>query len=337
MTAGMLLIQRAGNVVVQDLGRPGYASLGIPPNGASDQHAARTANTLVGNADRAPLVEITGSELALRSESQALVSVTGAADHVLLDGHRQPAWETLLVHAGSRLVVPVPTTGLRTYLAVNGRLDAESVLGSVSPDPLLGVGRPLGSGGALTFRSRYETLPAGHHAPLFRLGPPRTGSPSTTEVDVTEGPDLDRMTLGRACLDHAYEVSPQSNHVGLRLLGPQPEQISTQEILSRGVPVGAVEVPPGGGIIILLRGRLVTAGYPVIAVVTTDSLDRLGQARPGDQVRIRFCDNAAARIRLRTARAQHEQLATRVRTALTASGLAHIIDPHHGIDRKGPG
>jgi 5-oxoprolinase (ATP-hydrolysing) subunit C len=340
MTAGALLVERAGNTVVQDLGRPGYAWLGIAANGAADQHAARTANTLVGNADSAPLVETTGSELALRSRSEALVSVTGAADHVLLDGHRQPAWETLVLHAGSRLVIPAPAAGLRTYLAVNGRLDADPVLDSVSPDPLLGVGRRLATNDTLSFDSRYQTLPAGHHAPIFRLRPPpqvtpRKMSPSSTdadvmEVDVTEGPDLDRMTAGRACLDQPYEVSPQSNHVGLRLLGPQPEQSSTEEILSRGVPVGAVEVPPGGGIIVLLRGRLVTAGYPVIAVVTTESLDRLGQVRPGDQVRLWFCDKETARARLRAAQHQRERLAIRVRAALTASGLADIIDPQHG-------
>jgi allophanate hydrolase subunit 2 len=145
------------------------------------------------------------------------------------------------------------------------------------------------------------------------------------------------MTLGRRCLDPPYEVSPQSNDVGLRLLGPQPEQNSVEEILSRGVPVGAVEVPPGGGIIILLRGRLVTAGYPVIAVVTTESLDRLGQARPGDRIRIRFCDAGSARSRLQALATQHQRLAARVRVALAASGLADVISPLHGTSRKDSG
>jgi 5-oxoprolinase (ATP-hydrolysing) subunit C len=337
VTEGVLVVERAGNAVVQDLGRPGYASLGIPANGAGDQQAARTANVLVGNADSAPLVEATGSELAVRSGSEALVCVTGATDHVLVDGHPQPAWETLVLHPGSRLVVPAAETGLRCYLAVNGRLEAESVLGSVSPDPLLGVGRRLSSGDTLAFRSRYVALPAGRPAPLFRLGPPRTVPPSASEVDVTDGPDLGRMTLGRRCLAEPYEVSAQSDHVGLRLLGPQPEQNSVEEILSRGVPVGAVEVPPGGGIIILLRGRLVTAGYPVIAVVTTESLDRLGQVRPGEQVRIRFCDAQTARSQLHARQDRHEQLAARVRVALAASGLADVIDPLHGSSRKDSG
>ena len=107
------------------------------------------------------------------------------------------------------------------------------------------------------------------------------------------------MERGAACLAAPYEVSPQSDHIGLRLAGPPLEQTSQEEILSRGVPVGAVEVPPTGGIIVLLRGRLLTAGYPVIAVVTSDSLDRLGQLRPGDALTIALCDVKTARARLR--------------------------------------
>ena len=60
-----------------------------------------------------------------------------------------------------------------------------------------------------------------------------------------------------------WEVAPESDHVGLRLAGEAPRRTHAAEILSRGVPVGAVEIPPSGGLLVLLRGRLVTAGYPV--------------------------------------------------------------------------
>ena len=96
-------------------------------------------------------------------------------------------------------------------------------------------------------------------------------------------------------LTNTFRVRPQSNNIGLRLDAPPIERTRTDELQSRGVPIGAVEVPPTGGIIILLRGRLVTAGYPVIAVVTTESLDLLGQVRPGDEVAMTFCDSHSAR------------------------------------------
>jgi 5-oxoprolinase (ATP-hydrolysing) subunit C len=324
--------------VVQDLGRPGYASIGIAANGASDQGAARTANVLVGNADGAPVVETSGADLELVTGADLLLAVTGAADHVLVDGHPRPGWETLVVTAGSRVVVSAGRTGLRSYLAVNGELEAERLLGSVSPDPLLGPVRRLEAGDRLVVQTRFGSFTGfstgAWEPPIFRLGARRQLPSSTVSVDVTPGPDLSRMAAGAACLEATSEILPQSDHVGLRLSGSALEQTSSAEILSRGVPVGAVEVPPTGGIIILLRGRLVTAGYPVIAVVTTPSLDRLGQARPGDSVRFTWCDVSTSRARLRAADDEHRRLATRVRAALVARGLQDVLDPRHGHPRK---
>ena len=50
---------------------------------------------------------------------------------------------------------------------------------------------------------------------------------------------------------------------------------------------GALQVPPGGRVVVLGRDGPVTGGYPVIAVATDAGLDALGQARPGTRVRFR--------------------------------------------------
>ena len=83
-------------------------------------------------------------------------------------------------------------------------------------------------------------------------------------------------------------IGDTSNHIGLRLRRHRrrrPAGARTgDEVLSRGVPIGAVEVPAGDELMVLHRGRGVTAGYPVLAVVTATGLSRLGQARPGQSV-----------------------------------------------------
>jgi biotin-dependent carboxylase-like uncharacterized protein len=332
MATSTLRIERTGQAVVQDLGRPGYAEFGIPANGAADQHAARTASILVANDETAPLVEVTGSELALISEDDLLLAVTGAADHVLLDGHPQPAWQPLHVHRGARVTVPDGRYGLRSYLAVNGTLACETKLGSVAPDPLLGIGQQLLAGDRLIVETRYRSVPGRAHLPLFRLAFPRVILSEYPTLDATPGPELGRMTLGAACLSSRYEVSAQSNNIGLRLLSDPIEQNSTDEILSRGVPVGAIEVPPADGIIVLLRGRLMTAGYPVVGVITTESLDRLGQLRPGDSVAFAFCDVATARQRLRRRHQERQELVEQVRRAFSASGLGELLPSSYEPD-----
>ena len=101
-------------------------------------------------------------------------------------------------------------------------------------------------------------------------------------MDVTDGPDVDEFGATAELLYRStYTVSPRSNHIGLRLGGLLPERQTTAEVLSRGVPVGAIEVPSRDELLVLHRGRGVTAGYPVLAVVTSRSLDVLapGPAR----------------------------------------------------------
>lgn len=326
MTA--LRVEYAGHAQVQDLGRPGLASLGIAANGALDQSAARTANILVGNPDGLPLVEITGSDFVVIAETDVLVAVTGAAETILVDGHARPSWETLWVARGSRVLIPFPAKGFRSYLAVSGGIRAEAVLGSVSADALLGVGRLIKAGDRLIvdegwLHRRGAATPTREWGTLFRMGARRPVRRPCAEIRVTAGPDLDRIVRGKSLLENTFRVRPQSNHIGLRLDAPPIDRTSSDEIASRGVPIGAVEVPPTGGIIILLRGRLVTAGYPVVAVVTTESLDVLAQVRPRDDVRMTLCDSASARRVLRAEAAEREALAARVRRALGANGFGY--------------
>jgi 5-oxoprolinase (ATP-hydrolysing) subunit C len=317
-----VVVERAGYAVVQDLGRPGFAGIGIAVNGALDQHAARTANILAGNAEDAPLIEITGSDLVLRVLADVLIAVTGAASLVLVDGHRQPSWETICVAAGSRVVIPYAAVGFRSYVAISGGLVAERVLDSVAPDPLLCVGTRLVDGDRLCVQTAPPDMPDGEFGTLFRMGAARTRLRTSATIAVTDGPDLTRLTLGRRALAAGWVVRPQSDHVGLRLDGPQITQIDAPEIASRGVPIGAVEVPPSGGIIVLLRGRLVTAGYPVVAVVTTLSLDMLAQVRPGDEVWMSFCDRDSAVQALRRQADGRAALARRVQRAFGGKGIA---------------
>ena len=320
-----LRVLRAGQAFVQDLGRQGLGGIGVAVNGAVDQHAARVANLLVGNPEGAALVEVTGSDLSIRADGELLVAVTGAATGLLVDGHPAPAWQPVPVVSGSVLTVPVPERGYRSYLAVNGVLRADRVLGSVAPDRLLEVGTRLSAGEDLQVDSAYAGAPADALGGLFRFDVRPATYEEEARVPVTAGPDLDRLVLGAAALDQTLTLLPQSDEVGLRFDCTPVERTRTDEILSRGVPLGAVEVVPDGGLIVLMRGRLVTAGYPVVAVVTTAGLDRLGQVRPGDAVRLELVDVASARAALLGRADERAALAGRVRTSFAARGLGHVL------------
>jgi biotin-dependent carboxylase-like uncharacterized protein len=287
----VLTITKAGISCIQDLGRRGWSRFGLPVNGAADQYSASVANVLVGSPRGAALIEITLLDFAATVSRDTVVALTGAPAEVAIDGQPVPQWQPLQVRAGQHLTVRKIRTGLRVYLAVLGALISPTLAGSAAPDSIIGFGRNLGSGEQVQLHGgdlRHPIQRPGPFVPPEYLTVPIPRFTADLVVTVTDGPDAAEFPEPWDLLQgERYTITPNSNHVGLRLAGQVPVRRHSAEVLSRGVPVGAVEVPSDDQLLVLHRGRGVTAGYPVLAVVTTRSLDQLGQARPGHQVRFR--------------------------------------------------
>ncbi|MEV0402192.1 hypothetical protein [Actinoallomurus sp. NPDC050550] len=313
--ADTLTIHRAGLSAVQDLGRLGHSRYGLPVNGALDQYSARVANVLAGNDEGAPLLEITAFDFGCTPSADVLIAVTGAHTDLTVGGVPRPRWEPVIVRAGEMIRITGIRLGVRVYLAVHGSVESPFLLGSCAPDTILGFGRTLRDGDELALRTPFP--PIGHPVfgiPLFRMhaSVPRFGEAWT--IDATDGPDVAEFGDSADRLFRSeFTITPQSDHIGLRMRGDVPRRTATGEVLSRGVPVGAVEVPAGDELLVLHRGRGVTAGYPVLAVVTSTGLSALGQARPGQSVRFRRRTVAEAVAAYRSQRADIDDLRIRVR------------------------
>lgn len=318
--AETLTINQAGHATVQDLGRFGRTRYGLPVNGALDQYSARVANVLTGNNEGAPLLEITALDFACTPSTDVLIAVTGAPAEVTVGGVRRTQWEPIAVRPGEPIRITGIERGIRVYLAVHGSVAAPLLLGSCAPDTILGFGRTLSDADELALSGQCPVIehPVFRH-PLFRLhaSVPRFGQPWT--IEVTDGPDVaDFGATADLLFSSEFTVRPRSNHIGLRMGGAVPRRATTGEVLSRGVPVGAVEVPAGDELLVLHRGRGVTAGYPVLAVVTATSLSALGQARPGQAIRFRRRTVAEAVAAYRAERNVINALRTRVAAVFDA-------------------
>ncbi|OFI37857.1 allophanate hydrolase [Arthrobacter sp. SW1] len=320
---GRIVVEQPGNSVVTDLGRHRGPRFGLPVNGALDQFSARAANILAGNPDNAPLIEVTALDFRMRPDRDLLIAVTGSPLTLTVGGREQSQWEPVSVRAGEAVSIRGIHGGLRAYLAIHGSVDAPLLMGSCTPDTVIGFGLKLGEGTVLDIRRSVAPLRQPYlDLPLFRLGLQRPAMGPELLVDVTDGPDVAEFGESAGLLFEAgYTVSGRSNHIGLRLGGRLPERLSTAEVLSRGVPVGAVEVPNREELLVLHRGRGVTAGYPVLAVATSMGLDALAQARPGDVVRFRKTTVAEATQAYRAAMAQLDALRKTVTTVFTLLGV----------------
>ncbi|MEI7553455.1 MAG: KipI antagonist, partial [Verrucomicrobiota bacterium] len=130
-----ITVKRGGLLTtVQDLGRRGHRSSGVPLSGAMDPFALRVANLLVGNAEDAAALECTlrGPELVFSADT--VVAVTGAVFAGV------PAWRPWVVRAGVPLKLGPVQRGCRGYLAVAGGIGVAPVLGSRSTYLRAGLG-----------------------------------------------------------------------------------------------------------------------------------------------------------------------------------------------------
>jgi biotin-dependent carboxylase-like uncharacterized protein len=274
---------------VQDRGRPGYASVGVPRSGAADASAADLANRLVGNLGSAAVLEVTAGGLRLRAERTVLVALTGAPAAVGVDGRPAPFGAPLTLRQGAELALGTPPVGLRTYLAVRGGIDVLPVLGSRSTDSLYGLGpAPLQAGDRLPVGDLRGEEPFVDVAPVW--------APSAAPVlRVLPGPRRDWLAAAAwtALTSQLWTVTADSNRVGLRLDGPRLERARDDELPSEGLVPGAVQVPPDGAPVVFLADHPVTGGYPVLAVVVTADLAAAAQLRPGDTLSFRATPGSA--------------------------------------------
>src|SRR4051794_15439453 len=130
--AAIAVIRPGMLTTVQDSGRWGYQSRGVPVAGPMDPVSHRLANALVGNARDAALLEVTLLGPELEFEDERLVAVAGADFELSLDGRQVPSHAPFVVVVGSRLRFGARRLGARAYLAVSGGINVAPTLGSRS-------------------------------------------------------------------------------------------------------------------------------------------------------------------------------------------------------------
>lgn len=287
-TNKLTVVEPGLRALVQDAGRHGWSHLGVGRCGPSDRPALALANRLVGNDEGAAAIEVTNGGLELYFSSPAWIAVTGAPLAVRVGTRARWTHEGFMVKAEEVVRLGMPQRGLRSYLAVRGGLYVQPVLGSRSTDLMSGLGpAPLSAG---------DVLPIGPppHRPVPVADGFAPAMPAAADQDVflpvELGPRADWFTPVAVdlLLSERFEVTPDSDRIGVRLAGPELPRRSRGELVSEGVVEGSLQAPPSGRLTLFGPDHPVTGGYPVIAVVPSRALAPVAQLRPGQGVRFRL-------------------------------------------------
>ncbi|WOF21758.1 urea amidolyase family protein [Microbacterium betulae] len=286
-------------LLVQDLGRPGAAHLGVSASGAADRAALRAANRAVGNGPGAPAFELLGGGAVLRFRGGGVAAIRGAAADATVrhrDGAETPVANggPIAVDDGDELTIGYASRGVRAVVAIRGGLALTPALGSLATDTLGDIGSREIGGRALR---PGDVVPL--HGPSSVSGAVVPFEPPALPLPAPGGLVTLRITLGprddwfadeavRLLLVQEWEVTPRSDRVGIRLRGAAPlERAVGGELPSEGTVTGSLQVPPRGQPVLFLPDRPVTGGYPVIGAVVDADLDLAGQLAPGMRVRFR--------------------------------------------------
>lgn len=211
-----------------------------------------------------------------------MLALAGADLGAQIDGQPLAPWRSFKLGKGQRLQFTQPLLGARAYLAAPGGFDAPKVLGSTATvvreelGGLDGMGRALAKGSSL----KYST-----EAPLLVRELPREHVPDfnlDTPLDLVLGAQIGEFS-GQSLFDtfnSVWTLDSRADRMGIRLLGTAL-QYQGKPMISEGIPLGAVQVPPDGQPIVLLNDRQTIGGYPRLGALTPLALARLAQCLPG--------------------------------------------------------
>jgi biotin-dependent carboxylase-like uncharacterized protein len=276
---------------VQDLGRVGHQYLGVSVSGALDPISLRAANALVGNAAQEGALEVAyaGPTLVVEADS-VRIGIAGAAAPVELfanetasNATRLETGRSIRLERGNVLRIGTLSEAAVLYIAVEGGLAIEPMLGSVSTYVRAGIGgwhgRALVSEDLIPLRRSSASDRAEVRFNGWTATRPR-------RVRAIVGPQADYFSEHaiRTLFTSSYRIAADSDRMGMRLTGAKVEHSRGFDIVSDGVAPGSIQVPGNGQPIVLMADRQTTGGYPKIATVISADLPALGRLRIGDTI-----------------------------------------------------
>lgn len=273
---------------VQDFGRVGVMKNGFTQNGAMDRYSMTVANRLCGNCDSAPVLEMTVLGVTARFTQDTVVCVSGADFGAKINDKPIKRNKAYKINKGDILSMGAAKSGMRAYLAVAGGIVGEYVFGSASTNLKFAFGghfgKKLQSGDVLSIGT--GAFPLGE---IDKWEIPESEYSKDAHLRVVLGPQNEMFTDEdiRLFLSQKYEITAQSDRMGIRLSGEPLKSKNGMDIISDGIVFGSVQVPNSGEPIILMADHQTTGGYAKIATVISVDLPRASQLSAGNTVRFK--------------------------------------------------
>ena len=289
MSKNYFEIIRAGvNTTFQDKGRDNLYHIGIPFSGAMDNRNYLLANKLAGNILNLPVIEFAYQGPLLRFYGDKInIVITGDVVFKIkqkdkeIDGN---CYETYQLQNEDEINILSTNKSVYGYLAISGKFDLKLQWGSCSINTKANIGS--NDGKKLENDQKIKISEVNENLNEKKINYLNS---KIENIRIIKGTNFDYFSEKgkKDFLEKEFMVSKLSDRMGMRLEGPEIENIVNTNIKSEGLLKGVIQVPADGNPIIMLSDHGTIGGYPKIAVVASVDYDRLVQISPGSKIKFK--------------------------------------------------
>ena len=275
------------NTTIQDCGRNHLYHIGVTISGAIDQRNYKLANYLVNNELNEAVIEFAyqGPLLKLK-KGKINFAITGDIFFNIIRNNSKieegKCYQNYNLKDGEQIDIISTKKSAYGYLAIRGGFELEKTWKSYSINTKAQIGPNNGKKYSINEKifindstsENYENKKINYKDSF------------NNTIRVIKGTNFDYFSkeAKNIFFNQAYSVSRLVDRMGMRLDGPNLENIINTNIKSEGLIRGVIQVPADGKPIILLSDHGTIGGYPKIAVVISADLDKVAQLVPGTKI-----------------------------------------------------
>ena len=289
MSNNFFKILRAGvNTTFQDKGRNNLYHIGIPFSGAMDNRNYLLANKLVGNKLDTPVIEFAYQGPLLKFYGDKInIVITGDVVFKLKQQDKEfdgNCYETYQLENEDEINILSTNKSVYGYLAISGTFDLKLQWGSCS----INTKANIGSNDGKKLENEQEIKISKLNENINKKKIDYLNS-KIENIRIMKGTNFDYFSEKgkKDFLEKEFTVSKLSDRMGMRLEGPEIENVVNTNIKSEGLLKGVIQIPADGNPIIMLSDHGTIGGYPKIAVVASVDYDRLVQISPGSRIKFK--------------------------------------------------
>ena len=272
---------------IQDMKRIGYKKYGIPNSGPMDEYSHILSNWLVDNSYSSETLEINYFGPKLKFNFDTTIGICGANFDAKINDKRIEINRSIKVKAGDILDIGVCLNGGRLYLSFSAKMKLKKSFNSYSTYEKINIGgingKKISKNDTINFNKSEESIEKKIPESFQRK------YQEISNIRVIKGVNYNMISKNSLKkLGNEFNVSSESDRMGIRLNGNKLKVSDKKSIESTVVSKGTVQLPPAGDPIILMSDSQSTGGYPIICNISRVDISKVSQIKPESKLKFKF-------------------------------------------------